>query len=491
MSQASPPKQGNVLRNTLILVGAQVLGTPLTILINAAMGRYLGAEDFGHIYLATTLTAFGFLFVDWGTSGVLPAAIAQDRSRASVLLGASLLWRLVATFVISALLLLGCWLAGYSPRFQVVLSIMLVQSAISAVASACQEVVRGFERADVTAWSKLGFQLLLVVLVIPTLLLGGRLSAVLIVQTLVHSILLVAVWIATRRVTGVAVTFRREEVKPLVVRGTPFLAFSFALALQGNVDAVFLSKLTTAEVVGWQAAAQRLSGALTIPAGALISALYPTLARLHVESPEGFRQTSRQALQGTAILAVPLALCCALYRELGIDLFGEDSFGPASNNLLVLSALIFLVYFSMPLGSALVAAGMQRHWAIAQALCVVVSFSLNPLLIPWFQNNYGNGGIGVCIGAVVSEVCMVTAAIVMAPRGVFDRSVVVSVGKALLAGVAMATCAWLLRAITPFVAAPASLVTYFAVLWLVGGVDRAQLQGVREAVQRKLDKRRA
>ena len=58
--------QSLVLRNAIILVGAQVLGTPLSIFMNAVLGRYLGAADFGRIYLMTTFCQLGFLFVDWG-----------------------------------------------------------------------------------------------------------------------------------------------------------------------------------------------------------------------------------------------------------------------------------------------------------------------------------------------------------------------------------------------------------------------------------------
>src|SRR6187549_2688087 len=97
----APKKSGAVLRNTLILVGGQLAGVPLSILLSATMGRYLGAADFGYIYLAGTLTGFGFLLVEWGHGGVMAAAIARDRSRAGSLLGTTLLWRTLATVVVS------------------------------------------------------------------------------------------------------------------------------------------------------------------------------------------------------------------------------------------------------------------------------------------------------------------------------------------------------------------------------------------------------
>jgi O-antigen/teichoic acid export membrane protein len=491
MSAAAHGKEGPVLKNTLILVGAQLLGTPLTIVINAFMGRYLGASGLGDVYLAGTLMAFGFLFVEWGHSGVLPAAVAQDRSRAGLLLGSSIAWRLGASVVVSAILLLGCSLLGYTARFQIILAIVAVQWLLIVISNACQEVVRGFERTDVSALGKLGSQVLSLLLILPTLLLGGGLIVVMIVQAITQLIILALVWRATLRVGDLKLVFSWQEAKSLVQRGHSFLVFGFALTLQGNVDAIFLSKLTTPDVVGWHAAAQRLSGTLTIPATALVAALYPTLSRLLVEDMEAFKRTANRAVRGTAVLAVPLAVCCAVYRDVGISLYGEKNFGPAGDSLIILSGLLFLVYFSMPLGTTLVAAGKQRAWAVAQACCVIVSLVLNPILIPWFQKNYGNGGLGVCIGQVTSEIFMVTIALALAPKGVLDRGVAIAVAKAFVAGAVMALVAYLLRWLTPFVAAPLVVVCYFVALWAVGGIDKEQLDGVKQQIARRFGRAKA
>jgi O-antigen/teichoic acid export membrane protein len=481
------PAPTSVLRNTLILVGAQLIGTPLTILINAFMGRYLGADDLGYAYLAGTLTGFGFLFVEWGQGGVIPAAVAQDRSRASVLMGSALAWKAAAALVVSLLLLGACWILHYSVTFQSILLIVAVQCTIVALSSVCQDVVRGFERTDVAAFGKLAGLLLSVALVIPTLVMGGGLKAVLVAQMVAQLLVFGVVWRLTRRVVP-SVSASRLELRGLVTHGTSFLAFGLALTLQGNVDAVFLSKLTSAEVVGWHAAAQKLQGALVIPASALISALYPTLARLYVEDMNAFRTTASRSLKGTAILAVPLALCCAIYRDVGISLYSERAFAPAGQNLLILSGVLFLVYFSMPLGTALVAAGGQRKWAVVQASCVLVSFGLDPVLIPWFQKRYGNGGLGICVGGVVSEVFMVGTAMVLSPKGIVDRSLATTMVKAGLAGVMMVGVAYLLRGWNPLLAAPPALAAYAGGLWLLRGIEPEQIDAVRGLLQRKLNR---
>jgi O-antigen/teichoic acid export membrane protein len=469
-----------------VLVGAQLAGAPLSIVVNAALGRYLGAAALGEVYLAWQLVLFGFQFVDWGHTNVLPAVVARNRERAGELLGASLLWRLGATAAVHLVLGAGCWLLGYKPSFQVVLAIVIVQCLLGTVSGACQDTIRGFERTDVTAWAQIGQSVLAACLVLPTLALGGGLTTVLIAQASATGIVMLAVSRSVRPVGIGRLRTSFATVKELFHEGAPFLLFSIALTLQPNVDVILLSKLAPPETVGWHAAARRLIGFLVMPAGALITALYPTLSRLFVEDREAFAVTTRNAIKGTVLLAVPLALGCAFYRDLGIEIFSKREFGPARGNLLILSIFLLLVYVSMPLGSALLAAGRQRMWAATQLVCVLMSSVLDPLLIPWFQTHYGNGGLGVCTALAASEVLMVTSGVILTPRGVFDRALLRSLARALAAGGAMALAAWALSGLNPFIAAPLSAAVYVGAQWALGGLGAAELQTLRAAVLRRV-----
>ena len=484
MSQGSP-----VFRNALILVGAQLAGTPLSILVNAMMGRYLGAEAFGYVFLASTLTRLGFLFVEWGHNGVLPAGIARDRSVAGELLGTSLAWRLLVAITVCSLLALGSWLLGYGAAFQIVLALVSLQSLVGTLMAACQDATRGFERTDVAAAGQLGQQLLVAVIVIPLLLLGGRLTATLIGQLAAMLFVAALVAAATRRIGVRGLSVSRRALSELFKNGSYFLSFGIAMALQANVDVILLSKLTSAEVVGWQAAAQRLAGVLLIPASALVSALYPTLSRLYVDDRAAYAETLRRALRGTVLLAVPAAVGCGLYREVGVRLFSEKSFGPAEQNLLVFALLLPLVYVSMPIGTALLAAGRQRAWATLQLVCVLVSVSLDPLLIPWFQRRFQNGGLGVCVAGVISEVFMVGVGLSMTEKGVINRSLAAAAAKAILAGAVMVGAGLALQGrMTQFLAAPIVLCLYLAVLWLIRGISHDEIGIVRNAVARRFRK---
>ena len=479
-----------VLKNTLYLTVAQTLSIPLSILHQAIMARYLGAEEFGYIYFAMTVGGFGLLAVNWGQGGALPALVAHEREKAGQLLGTSLVWRAIASVVVYLVLAVGLHVLGYSPGIQWALGLLFLGLALGAILSACQDTIRGFERTDVAAYAQVGQQFGAVLFVVPVLLLGARMRGALLAHAAAVAVVLFLVFRALRPAGVGALRFDKNSLRALLTGGTPFVFFGLALELQPTIDVTWLSKLAPPEVMGWYGVTRKLIGLLLFPATALIGALYPTLCRLRVTDMEGFNQTTSGALRGVSLLVVPVALGCALFPEIGISIFSREAFGPAEDNLRILALFLFLVYFTMPIGICLLAAGKQRAWTLVQLVCVATSLGLDPLLIPWAQKRFGNGGLGLCVATVSCELIMLGAGIWLAPRGIFDKRLRHTIFFALVAGAAMAVVARVARPLTPYVAAPLSVIAYAIVLRVTGAVDQAQVDQLRGFVMRRLPGRR-
>ena len=479
-----------VVRNTLYLTLSQAITVPLAVLINALMARYLGAETFGYLYLAGTFAGFGMLAVGWGHEGVLPAMVAQDHSSAGMLLGSSFVWRTALGFVVYGVLAVICHLLGYDSEMQWALALVFAGAVLTSFVQACKDTIRGFERADIPAYSHVGQQILWAALVTAVLLLGGRMRSALIAMLVTQVIVLILIM---RTLPGVGVgrlSIQKTALKSLFVGGTPFVFLGLAMALQPNIDAIYLSKLGSLEAVGWYAVARRLIGLLLFPAAALIGALYPTLCRLWTEDRADYMRVARGSLHSVALLVMPVALGCGLYPDIGIAVFSKKAFGPAADDLRVLSLFLFLVYFSMPVGTCVLASGKQRAWSIVQSLCVVVSLVLDPLLTPWFQRRFANGGLGPCVASVASEVVVIVCGVALMPKGMFDARLRRTFLFALLSGVGMVIVARLLHSLTPFVAAPLAVIAYGAGLWVTGEIDRSHLAKFTEFFARKFSRAR-
>lgn len=485
--QSQSPHSANrlVLKNTLFLVGAKVLTAPLSVLVTAVIARHLGAADYSYIYLASTFTGFGMLCVIFGQSGALPAMVAVDRTRAGELLGTSLVWRLASGGFVYGVVALACVVLGYDLVFHQALALVFMGALVMAIAGACVETIRGYERTDVDAYLNVGATLVTAGITIPLVLLGGGLMSVLSVGLVTSTAAVVFVSRFLRPVGVPRLSASRSTLKELLHRGYPFFFFSLAAALQPTVDAAFLSRLAPAEAVGWYAASAKLEGLIVFPASALVTALYPTLCRLYADQREQFNQTTRSTLQTATLLTVPVAAGCGLFPELGYLVYGSSEFEEVADNLRVLSLHLFLVYMSMPLGSAILAAGRARAWSVVQALCVVVSAVVDPILIPWFQAKTGNGGLGVCWASVASEVMMVSLGIWLLPSGVLAIGMLRPMLAALAGGGSMAVVAYLLGGFPALLVAPIALVVYAFTLWLTGALSRDQIVFLKSVVRKK------
>lgn len=475
----------SVARNTALLMLAQVVGMPLSMLLNFMMGLKLGPEGIGKFYLASTWAGTAFLFVDWGQGAIVPARIANDRGRAGLYLGSALYWKVAAAPLISLLLAGFCLTQGKTANFLLITALVCITQSIAIISRTCADVVRGFERADVAAYSFAGGQILTALLVVPALFVWGSLVPALVAMAVAATLVLVLVWRSLRPAGVGALSFDSTTARAMISEGTSFLALGLILALQPSIDGFFLDSLASADALGWHAAAKRLVGVIVTPANALASALYPTLSRLWLTDKDEYLKTARGALRASITMTVPLALGTFLFAKLGISLYGKVAFAPAEQNLRILAVFVFLVYVTMVMGICMAASGRARKWTIVQLSFIVVSMS-DRWLVPYYQRTVGNGGLGVCIANVVSELVMLIAALFLLPRGLLDRSLLRTGGQALLAGGAMAGVARLLSGVSQWVTAPLAVLAYVVVLYGLGGIEPQYADRLRSFVQRKL-----
>jgi O-antigen/teichoic acid export membrane protein len=475
-----------VARNTALLMLGQILGMPLIMLMNAVMARKLGAQDFGYIYLAGTLVTFGFLIVEWGQGATLQSVIPKDRSHLRGLVGTGMAWRVTTAVVVYGGMAGVSAILGYDTTFQKVLFLVVLAKIFNTVCGTILDSARGLEITGPTAINGVRFAFLCSALVIPTALLGGSLAYVL-TALLIADIVNTGFVCRNARALGMTpLSVDKKALKILLSTGTSFMLLSLALTLQPNIDAVILSKMATPQAMGWYAAARKLVGVLVFPITALSGALYPTLCRLFVEDRASFQRMVSTSLRTATILVVPASVGAALYPELGIKIFSEASFAPAEDDLRVLSLFILLLYFTMLLGSAIAAAGRQRIWTAMQFACVAVSAVADPLLIPWFERHWANGGLGVCVSSVLSEALMIAGGFVIAPRGLLDRPLMKGIALSFVAGGAMIFVSRELSFLNPFLGATLSVAAYLLCLWAIGGIDRGTLQTIRSIAARKI-----
>jgi O-antigen/teichoic acid export membrane protein len=476
-----------VARNTLALVFSQFVTTPVSMVVNAVLARSLGAADFGIIYFANTTLLVAFLFIEWGGQLVIAGDIARNRSRAGELFGAGLALRMGLTALLLLLIPRVSAIMGYDPRVQTVLMLCAARMGVGSIGTLCNAVFRGYEKLSWCARTTVFANVFEAAVLVPTLLMGGRLRAALIAQLVACSLstgvqiaLLIRLHIGRLRV-------RREALLGLLRAGLGFVVLDLVLRLQPYVDAHFLAKLARPEAMGWYSAASRIVGVLLFPATTLSYAIYPTISRLYAQDRPSYDALVRLALRAVMLIGLFAGTGAILFAHIAVDLiYSAERFAPATANLRILAVYIVLVYASIAVGISIAAANRQLPYAVAQSFCVVVALVLDPMLVPYFERVAGNGGLGVSTSVTVAEVAMVAAGLAILPRGVVDRSLLATFARALAAAIGMGAVGMALKSL-PVLALPLSVATYAGVLWALGGLDREILDLLRNMIVRKRD----
>src|SRR6188508_1053857 len=102
---------------------------------------------------------------------------------------------------------------NYPAELQWALGLTCLLTTLTFFVAACKDTIRGLERTDIPAVVHVAQQVLTTVLVVIVLVLGGKLSAVLLAQVVACAIVLMVLWPRLRAVGVGALSVRWASIK--------------------------------------------------------------------------------------------------------------------------------------------------------------------------------------------------------------------------------------------------------------------------------------
>jgi len=473
-----------VARNAFFLLLGQAVTTALAVVFSAALGRTLGAADFGVYYLISTMSVFAYVFVEWGQPLLVIREAARAPARAGELLGTALVLRVAFALAVTVPAGLAGWALGYGRR-TTTLSVLLILGTLPMfLAQAYGMVFRARDRMGRDAAVSVANKAIALGLALPLLAAGLRIGGVILAQALA-GLAALGVAIALFRRSGTPrLRVSREAARELVVAGTPILAMTAAVSVQPYLDAVLLSKLAPAVVVGWFGAARNILGTLMAPAAILGAAAYPQLARASSDRAALLREI-RAAFRPMLWLGGLAAAGTYLFARAAVGLvYGARGFAPAASVLEVFAPGLFLLFVDILLGNVIYASGGGTGFAVAKVASVAAGTALDLVLIPLFQARSGNGGIGVVVAFALSEVVVFTGALIVLPRRTLQWGTAVDAARALGAGALTVLLFRLLPPLPFWIGVPLCVAVFAAASVAVGLMGRRDLALVEALLRR-------
>lgn len=380
-----------VAKNSGFLLLSQFTVKGLDFLTALFVLRALGPTGNGQYGYAVLVWLYIKTITDFGLGTLATQQIARDPDHAGVLLGRTMLLRLLLlAFSLAPLaLFLGLNLSvGGIGAVEIGAITFLILSIIpTTYAEAAESVFRGYERFEIPAGIVILGSVIGLVLRLGTLALGwgpvGLAFAALVANclTLAPLILLIR-WLGVRAEW----TLPWDAARDLLRDGWPLLVNGLLASLFFRVDTFLLRPMKGADAVGLYDVGYKLINTILVITSTLTLVLFPRLAAQARSDRAGVTRTYHFAVRVLLIISLPLTVGSAVLAPQLVQLIGGAAFLPGAAEALRLT--IWLLPLSAVNGLTqyvLIALGQQRRITVAFIATVIFNVVANALFIPAFS----------------------------------------------------------------------------------------------------------
>ncbi|MEX0780801.1 MAG: flippase [Balneolales bacterium] len=404
----------SIAKNTTVMVAAQMVTWVAGFVLLLFLPRYLGSEDYGRLFLAMSFAMILSVIIDFGGNYLIPKEVSKSRDKTPLLLISFVGVRTIIWFICMVGLLLFCYLAGYSNTMVLLIMIMGISKFFEGASKVIRSCFQGYELMVYPSLGIVSEQIFVATLAVAALLLGAgpiEIAAVMAAGALLK--LIISIKFIPLLVDKLP-AFHLNVSYKLLKGSVPYFMWSVFAVIYYRIDAVMLSTMTTESVVGWYGGAYRLFDIVMFLPAILTTVVFPIFSKLWEEQGRGFSNTFQQSLKFILIAGIPMCIMYFSFSENLVSLFyGLDEYSPSVLILQIFSLGILLVYIDFILGSVILASDKQVKWAFVGFAAVILNIGLNYLMIPIFEAEFGNGGVGAAVTTLLTEIFIMVSAVIL------------------------------------------------------------------------------
>lgn len=462
---ARPPLR-KLAANTAIGFAGNSLQKVLTFATTLVLARGLGDAGFGlYSYVVAYMFFFGFL-ADLGMERVITREVARAPHRAGELIGTALLMKVILSLV--------ALLAALTVAFALDLSTetkYCVFFAALGLPLSIELVLRGYFQSRyelkytflVTVPATLAFLGVAIICVyfslpVRAIFLGGLPIGIVALTILLR---------IARRHLRLSFRPRVREMATLLRDSASVGLFILLFMMSMRLDQVMLFHLRDAGEVGLYAAAVRAAEALILVPDALLLTVFPLLVSTYQSDAERFRHIYRLSYRYLAAVILPIALVATLARQEVVGFVFGPGYSGAANALAILAWNFVIGYVGAVYINVFIARAWYQLLLIVSGIAVLANIICNLLWIP----SYGASGAAAAT-AVANLIGFLCWCVVPQTRP-YMVACLEETWKPALATIA-AGLLWFLD-LDLFVMVGAMVATYASLLWVLGGLARADL----------------
>jgi len=439
------------MKNAGVMFASQLITWTSSFVLLLFLPRYLGSEDYGHLFLAISLTMIAGVIIDFGGNFLIPKNISRSPDHAASLLSSYIGIRTLLWLVCIAILWAFSVVAHYSPLVQGLIFILGVAKLWEEIRMAYRSYFQGIERMEFPSIGVIAEQVFISLFAVIALLLGFNSFTVAIIMAIGALLDLIVCMNFSHRFLPKLSRFNLLQSVRLLKTGLPYFLWSIFAIIYYRLDAVMLSLMTVDNVVGWYGGAYRFFDMFMFLPSILTTVIFPIFTRLSISEKEQLVMVLQKGFKYLLLSGVLVGIMVYCFATPIVVLFlGLKGYTPSINILHVFAFGVPLVYVDFIFGNAIIAADKQRQWAIIGFLAIFLNIFLNYFLIHYTQSAFANGGIGAAIATLVTEMFIMGSAIILIPGYYLSGIRLNMITRILLVGSATFGVIWLMQSVQWF-----------------------------------------
>lgn len=373
--------------NTLWATGAELISRFILFAVVVQLANYLHATGYGLLSYAFALANICVVLADFGLTTYVVQQLPRNLENTKSYLG-----KLLGLKIILSLLSFGCMVLAGVLLPRVSLSVIMLGGLaiiLSNLRMFLESFFRAHQRMELEAFTKTSSAIILAITIswlifqhstLFTIALGYCIASVLSI--------IITIIIVQFKISPITLT-----LSPTFLKNTLFVTWPFAFSIACNyllnyLDSAMLGFLNQSHALGWYNAAYKPIFFLTALAGMIINAFFPVISKQFHHQRSQVVHTVQQLLKVNLTIAIPLAIGGSVIASPLMHLLYTDS--SYNNTIITLTFQILLlstclIYIWAAFGNSLQACDQQKIYLRGFAWAALINALANIIFIPAFS----------------------------------------------------------------------------------------------------------
>ena len=458
--------------NTLVSVGARIIGLALSLITLGFLTRYLGQAGYGQYATALAFLYVFSVFADVGLYSICIREIsrpgADEKKIASV--------AFTIRFSVSLLVFVAAPVAALLFPYSAATKIAILIGAAGYWFMSSQQVMVGIfqkylrmDKVAIAEFLSRVFQLGLVVYFIKE-----DMGLLYLVAAFVGGAFLnfALVYFFAQKHIPLKLDFDFSYWKKILKQSLPLGIATVLTMIYFKLDTVMLSVLKSEADVGIYGLAYKILESLLFFPAVFIGLMMPLMSKYALAAKEKFKQITQKALDVLLIFTVPLVIGILFLSPKVIYLIAGSQFAASAGVLSILILATGIIYLAVLFSNMIIALEKQKALAYAYGIGALINVAANLIYIPKYSY------YGAAATTLFTELVVTAIMLYILYKALHSLPSFKFIFKIAVAAIAMALVLYILANLNFWAQVTIAALAYFAMLYLIGGISLKELKAL-------------